>query len=67
MSIKAFHIVFIVIASLFLVGFGLWNILVYRQIDIPGSTVLALVAFGSLAAVAIAEWRILGGLRSAEV
>ena len=31
MSLKAFHIVFIVISTLFVLGFGAWALLQYRE------------------------------------
>lgn len=30
MSLKAFHIVFVVVSTLFALGFGVWSLLAYR-------------------------------------
>ena len=45
MSLKAVHIIFVVVCTVFLVSFGLWAVREFRSTGDSGNLVLALVAF----------------------
>lgn len=53
MSLRIVHIVFIVVATLTMVGFGVWSVLEYLE---HGSTTDLLLAVGSFVAAGLLIW-----------
>ncbi len=53
MSLKAFHVVFVIVSSLLTAGFGLWAI---RQWSVRGDFVSGMVGIGSFVGCAVLLW-----------
>lgn len=57
MSLKAFHVFFIVISTLFALGLGGWSVREYRSVDGFENLTLAILAFcGAAALVIYGRW-----------
>ena len=53
MSLKSFHVFFILISTLFALGLGGWSVREYRRVDGTENFVLAVVAFVTAAALVV--------------
>jgi hypothetical protein len=53
MSIKAFHVLFIVISTLFALGLGGWSVREYRRVDGLQNMVMAILAFAAAVALVV--------------
>lgn len=64
MSLKAFHIVFIVLSILLAVGFGIWEIVSYAETTNSSQLVMGLVSFAIAAGLIVYGIRFVRKLRN---
>jgi hypothetical protein len=67
MSLKAFHVFFILVSTLFAFGFGVWSLVEHNRTGAGGALVLAVVAIaagGALVAYGLWFLRKLKGMES---
>ena len=64
MSLKAFHVVFIVCSILLAVGFGIWEIVSYSRTASTSQLIMGLVSFAVAAALVVYGIRFVRKLRN---